>query len=102
MAHVLVVHESESIRSDVSRALMAEGMTVVEADSSLSAVREIWQGTFDAALIGERLPGMSGVSLEEHIKNLAPEIVTLPIGKQPAAKLARKLCDVLEGNEVAA
>lgn len=102
MPHVLVVHESESVRSELSRALMAEGFTVTEADSSVAAVREIWQGTFEAALVGERLPAISGASLEDHLHNLAPEIVTLPIGKEPAARLARKLAELLEGGAVAA
>lgn len=102
MAHVLVVHESESVRGEVARALMAEGFTVVEADSSSAAVREIWQGTFDAALIGDKLPNVSGSSLEDHLKDMAPEIVTLEIGREPASKLARRLAVLLDGGEVAA
>jgi DNA-binding NtrC family response regulator len=102
MAHVLVVHESETVRSDLARALMGEGFTVVEADSSSAAVREVWQGSFDAALIGDKMPQVSGTSLEDHVKNLAPEIVTLEIGKEPASKQARRLAVLLEGGEVAA
>src|SRR5688572_21874172 len=102
MSHVLIVHDSETTRSDLNRALAAEGLTVAEADSSAAAVREIWAGNFAAALISSQLPGVGGVSLEEHLKNLAPEIVTLKIGREPPAKLARKLVELLEGSSVAA
>src|SRR5688500_10519161 len=102
MPHVLVVHESELVRNELSDALQGEGMTVTQADTSLAAVREIWQGTFDAALISDRLPGVAGVTLTDHLHNLAPEIVTLPIDKQPPARLARKLTELLEGGSVAA
>lgn len=95
MAHVLVVHDSETVRSDLARALMGEGFTVVEADSASSAVRELWQGTFDAALAADK-------QLEEQLKNLAPEIVTMTISKEPPSKLAHKLAVLLEGGEVAA
>ena len=64
--------------------------------SGSAAVREIWQGTFDAALVGERL-SMNGTSLEDHIKSIAPEIVTLAIGRQSPARLARRVADILDG-----
>jgi CheY-like chemotaxis protein len=102
MPHVLVIHESETVRGDLQRALSGEGFTVAEADSSSAAVREVWSGNFDGALIGTALPKVGGVTLEEHIKNLAPEIVTLPIGKEPPARLARKLAELLEGSGLAA
>ncbi len=97
MAHVLIVHDSETIRAEVARELMAEGFTVSEADSTSAAVREIWQGTYAAVLIGDRLPGVNGTSLEEHLKGIAPEIVTLPLGSKGNPGIARKLADILDG-----
>ena len=97
MRHVLIVHESESIRVDLAREFLAEGFTVAEADSALAAVREIWQGSFVAVVIGERLPGMNGTSLEEQVRGLAPEVVTLPVGREPPARLVRKVADILDG-----
>ncbi len=101
MAHVLIVHESETIRGDLTRALQAEGFTVAEADSSAAAVREIWAGTFDAALISPQMPRVSGTPLEEHLKGLAPEIVTLKIGRDPAVRIVRRLVEVLDGSAAA-
>ncbi|MBI4510918.1 MAG: response regulator [Deltaproteobacteria bacterium] len=97
MPHVLIVHDSESARADLMRELQGEGCTVAEADSGSSAVREIWQGNFDAALIGDRLPPLNGASLEEQLRNLAPEIVTMRFGREPPARVARKLMDILDG-----
>ena len=97
MAHVLIVHESESARSELARELLAEGFTVAEAETASVAVRDLWQGNFVAALIGDKVPGINGVSLEEHLHNLAPEVVTLLVGKDPPAKITRKLADILDG-----
>jgi DNA-binding response OmpR family regulator len=96
MPHVLIVHDSESARSELARELQAEGFQVAEADSASAAVREIWQGTYDAALVADRLT-MNGTSLEDHIKSIAPEIVTLAIGRESPARLARKVADILDG-----
>src|SRR5688572_1196184 len=96
MPHVLVVHDSESVRSGLGRELQAEGFQVSEADSASAAVRELWAGSYDAALVGEKL-SMNGSSLEDHLKTIAPEIVTLPIGRESPARLARKVADILDG-----
>src|SRR5688572_20086082 len=102
MPHVLVCHESETTRGDLTRALLGEGFTVAEADSSMAAVREIWSGTFDAALVSSQMPPVGGMSLEEHLRSLAPEIVTLAITRDPPGKLARKVAEILDGGAVAA
>jgi DNA-binding response OmpR family regulator len=102
MPHVLVVHESESIRAELKQALQAEDFKVTEADSPGAAVRELWSGSFDAAVVSQALPGVGGASLEDHLRSLAPEIVTVPYGKEPAARIARKVAELLEGGSVAA
>lgn len=102
MPYVLIVHESATVQEELTRALQAEGFTTLAVDSALAAVREIWQGTFDAAVLAERLPAIAGASLEENMRNLAPEIVTLTIGRQSATKLAKRLAEILEGGAVAA
>jgi DNA-binding response OmpR family regulator len=96
-AHVLIVHESESARSELSHALQAEGLRVTEAASSADAVREVWSGSFDAAVVSPQLPKVSGTPLGEHIRSLAPEIVTVPFTRDPVARLARKVVELLDG-----
>src|SRR5688572_5387994 len=68
MPHVLVVHESESIRSELKQALMAEDFKVTEADSAAAAVRELWAGSFDAAVCSPGVPGAGGRPLEEDLR----------------------------------
>src|SRR5258708_12745171 len=82
MPHILIVHESETVRAELSQGFQGEGCTVAEAESSTAAVREIWAGNFDAALVSPQLPRVSGTPLEEHLRSLAPEIITLPIKRE--------------------
>ena len=101
MSNVLIIHESEALRAELTHELLGEGFSVTQVDSSLAAVREIWQGTFVAALIGERLPGMTGRALEEQIQNLAPEILTVRIGRKSPARLARMLAEQVSSEAAA-
>src|SRR5262245_57146053 len=102
MPHVLIVHESPTVRGDLTRACLGEGFTVAEADSVAAAAREIWAGNFDAALVSNALPRVGGATPEEHLRNLAPELITLAIGKESASKLARKVAELIDGGAVAA
>jgi len=102
MPHILIVHESASVRAELVQAFQAEGCTVSEADSSAASVREIWSGSFDAALVSPALPRVSGVPLEEHLRSLAPEIITVPIRREATARLVRKVMELLDGGAVAA
>ena len=102
MPHVLLVHESESIRAELKHALQAEDFKVTEAESSGAAVRELWGGSFDVAVVSSGLPGVGGASLEDHLRSLAPEIITVRYGKEPETKLDKKVATLLEGGEVAA
>jgi DNA-binding response OmpR family regulator len=102
MPHVLLVHESEAIRAELKHALLAEDFKVTEADSSGAAVRELWGGTFDCAVVSGGLPRVGNMSLEEHLRSLAPEIVTIRYAKEPASRFAKKVIEILEGGSAAA
>jgi DNA-binding response OmpR family regulator len=102
MPHILVVHESATVRAELLQAFQAESCTVAEAESSAAAVREIWAGSFDAALVSPQLPKVSGTPLEEHLRSLAPEIITVPIKREATAKLVRRVMELLDGGAVAA
>ncbi len=97
MPHILIVHESATLRAELAQGFQAEGCTVAEADSSTAAVREIWAGSFDAALVSPQLPMVSGTPLEEHLRSLAPEIITVPIKREAPARLVRKVMELLDG-----
>jgi DNA-binding NtrC family response regulator len=78
---VLVVNEISSEREEVTRALEAEGFKVSQAASATDAVREIWVGSFIVAVISTLLTGTTSAALQKQLRQLAPEIETLVLGK---------------------
>lgn len=102
MPHVLLVHESEAIRAELKHALMAEDFKVTEADSSGAAVRELWGGSFDCAVVSNGIPRVGNTPLEDHLRSLAPEIMTVRYTKEPVTKFAKKVAEMLEGGSAAA
>jgi DNA-binding NtrC family response regulator len=95
---VLVVNEIESEREEIARALEAEGFKIVQATSAASAVREIWEGSFIAAVIPTLLTGTSSSALSGQLHSMAPEIETVVHGKNDdLSRLVRKLCEIRDG-----
>jgi DNA-binding NtrC family response regulator len=95
---VLVVNEIESEREEIARALEAEGFKIVQATSAASAVREIWEGSFIAAVIPTLLTGTSSSALSSQLHSMAPEIETVVHGKNDdLSRLVRKLCEIRDG-----
>nr|HEX4313268.1 hypothetical protein [Kofleriaceae bacterium] len=99
MSSVLVVNEISSEREEITRALEAEGFTVVQAGSAAEAVREIWGGSFIVAVISTLLTGTTSTALQGQLGQMAPEIETLVHGKNdemPA--LVRKVMQIRDGS----
>jgi DNA-binding NtrC family response regulator len=95
---ILVVNEIESEREEIARALEAEGFKIVQATSAASAVREIWEGTFIAAVIPTLLTGTSSSALSSQLHQMAPEIETVIHGKNDEIpRLVRKMCEIRDG-----
>lgn len=95
---VLIINEIESEREEIGRALEAEGFKVVKAASAAEAVREIWGGSFIAAVIPTLLTGTTSTSLQQQLLQMAPEIETLIHGKNDdTSSLVRKVCGVRDG-----
>lgn len=102
MSSVLVVNEISTEREELTRALEAEGFTVVQAASAAEAVREIWGGNFLVAVIPTLLTGTTSTSLQQQLTQMAPEIETLIHGKNdelPA--LVRKVIRIRDGEAAA-
>jgi len=75
---ILVVDDSTFLRKRVRQALQDEGYTLVEADSGVSALREIDRQPFSCILTDLVMPGMDGFGLlaeiqKRHVK--APVVV---------------------------
>lgn len=95
---ILVVNEIESEREEIARALEAEGFKIVQATSAASAVREIWEGSFIAAVIPTLLTGTSSSALSTQLHQMAPEIETVIHGKNDdLSRLVRKVCEIRDG-----
>jgi DNA-binding NtrC family response regulator len=95
---ILVVNEIESEREEIARALDAEGFKIVQASSAASAVREIWEGSFIAAVIPTLLTGTSSSALASQLHQMAPEIETVVHGKNDdLSRLVRKICEIRDG-----
>lgn len=98
MSSILVVNEISTEREEIARALQGEGFKVVEADSATSAVREIWEGTFIAAVLPTLLTGTSTQALQDQLGQMAPEIEVVVHGKNDELhRLVRKICDIRDG-----
>jgi DNA-binding NtrC family response regulator len=98
MSSILVVNEISSEREEIARALEAEGFKVVQASSAADAVREIWGGSFLAAVLPTLLTGTSSAALQGQLTQMAPEIETLVHGKNDEIpRLVRKVCDIRDG-----
>jgi len=102
MSSILVVHEISTEREEIARALEAEGFTVVQATSAAEAVREIWGGSFLVAVISTLLTGTTSASLQQQLRQMAPEIETLIHAKNDELpKLVRKVCQIRDGEAAA-
>ena len=102
MSSVLIVNEISTEREEITRALEAEGFTVVQAASAAEAVREIWGGSFLVAIIPTLLTGTTSTSLQQQLVQMAPEIETLIHGKNDELpKLVRKVVAIRDGEAAA-
>jgi len=98
MSSILVVNEISSEREEVARALEAEGFKVVQAANAADAVREIWAGSFIAAVLPTLLTGTTPQALQQQLAQMAPEIETVTHGKNDELpRLVRKCCEIRDG-----
>ena len=102
MSSILVVHEISTEREEIARALEGEGFTVVQASAAAEAVREIWGGSFLVAIISTLLTGTTSASLQQQLRQMAPEIETLIHAKNDELpKLVRKVIRIRDGEAAA-
>ena len=99
MSAVLVVNEISTEREEVTRALQAEGFSVVQATSASEATREIWGGSFLVVIISTLLTGTTHTALQQQLQQMAPEIETLIHAKNDElSKLVRKVIAIRDGS----
>ena len=49
------------------------GLASVESAKSYSAVKALEKGSFDAAILDIRMPGLNGIEVLEQLKQISPE-----------------------------
>jgi len=102
MSSILVVNEISHEREELSRALQAEGFSVVQAASAAEATREIWGGSFIVAMVSTLLTGTTAAALVQQLQQMAPEIESVVYGKNdPIPQLVRKACQIRDGEAAA-
>lgn len=76
---ILIVDDSSFLRKRVRQALQDQGYTLVEADSGLSALKEIENHQFSCILTDLVMPGMDGFGLLAEIqkRQVAAPVVVL-------------------------
>ena len=78
MKKVLVVDDSETIRLEVSRALVDAGFAVVQAGDGVEGLEKAKQGELALVLLDVNMPRMGGMEMLEALKK-NPETKGTPV-----------------------
>jgi len=65
---ILIVDDSETVRSQVGRALKEAGFAVVQASDGLEGLRESQEGDFALILLDVSMPRMGGMELLDRLR----------------------------------
>lgn len=87
MARVMVVDDEPNIRKVFALFLEEDGHEVTSAASADEAIRKL-EPFPDVVLSDIILPGMSGIDLLEHIRDVAPEVQVVMITADPSVDTA--------------
>lgn len=76
---ILVVDDERGIREGCRRILQSEGFEVETAENGNEGLAKAKESSYDLILIDLMMPGMGGLELLHHIRELDPEIIALVI-----------------------
>ncbi|HSB03720.1 MAG TPA: hybrid sensor histidine kinase/response regulator [Thermodesulfobacteriota bacterium] len=85
---VLVVDDEPGIREGCRRALTPQGFEVEVAENGPSGLHKLQEGVFDILLLDAMMPGMSGLEMLHHVRELYPEIICIMITGYATVELA--------------
>ena len=70
---VLFVDDEKSLQEFMHSELPRLGHEVTVCGDGASALKALEKGTFDAAILDLRMPGMNGIEVLEHLKKVSPD-----------------------------
>jgi len=85
---VLVVDDELGIREGCRRALAPQGFEVEVAENGPSGLRKLQEGVFDILLLDAMMPGMSGLEMLHHVRQLYPDLICIIITGYATVELA--------------
>ncbi len=85
---VLVVDDELGIREGRKRALVPQGFEVQVAENGPSGLRKLQEGVFDILLLDAMMPGMSGLEMLRHVRELYPDLICIIITGYATVELA--------------
>jgi len=96
MSRILIVDDSEDIRSHLSEIFTSMGFEVVIAGSGNDALDQFFSDYFDLVISDLEMPDMDGWTLTSHIKELSPDtpIVLITGLEESAVMEGSKTCNV--------
>jgi DNA-binding NarL/FixJ family response regulator len=92
MIRILLVDDHPVVRQGIKTILTErlKGAVVGETGDAPSALEEVRDGQWDIVLADISLPGMSGLDLIKHLRQLYPALPTLAVSMHPASQFARR------------
>jgi len=93
---ILVVDDDKIILESFKQILEMEGFGVDAAESGKQALEKVCSGHFNLALVGDRLPDMSGKDLEAKMGAIASHIRVLGLGTKMIDP--KKLVEIVRAN----
>jgi DNA-binding NtrC family response regulator len=79
MHRILIVDDEETIRDACARIFLRDGWSVVCAEDGAQGLAEVRKdpGGFDAILVDQLMPGMSGMEVMDQIRSVNREVPVL-------------------------
>ena len=76
-AFVLIVDDDDAVRSSIAEILRRAGYAVAEAETGEAALPHLLEDPVDVVLLDVRMPGMSGLTVLDKIKQIAPDVMVV-------------------------
>jgi len=76
---ILIVDDEYSARDSLTKWFQVDGFQVDSAKDAYEALEKLKSKSFDIVLLDIKMPGMDGLELQEHIRELDPNIVIIII-----------------------